>query len=119
MIPTPASLKSKSSAHDLKSRLDWGEPALTIIDVRDRTTFNACHIQGAISLTQAELVDRALANLELMRDIYIYGATDDETAEAASMLREAGYQNVAELAGGLAGWQANGFPIESTSAIVG
>jgi rhodanese-related sulfurtransferase len=42
----------------LKERLDWGEPALTIIDVRDRDAFNISHICGAISLPLNELVVR-------------------------------------------------------------
>ncbi|MDJ0576652.1 MAG: hypothetical protein QNJ65_15980 [Xenococcaceae cyanobacterium MO_234.B1] len=38
IIPIPAPLKSQSLVNDLKERLDWGEPALTIIDIRDE-----CH----------------------------------------------------------------------------
>jgi rhodanese-related sulfurtransferase len=40
----------------LKKRLDWGEPALTIIDVRDREAFNTSHITGAVSLPLSQLV---------------------------------------------------------------
>jgi rhodanese-related sulfurtransferase len=54
-------------------------------------------------------------NLELVRDIYVYGSSDEETAAAAALLKEAGYQNVAELAGGMAAWKAAGFPIEGNS----
>jgi 3-mercaptopyruvate sulfurtransferase SseA len=51
--------------------------------------------------------------LELGRDIYIYGETDEETATAAAQLRAAGYRNVSELRGGVAAWKAVGFPVES------
>ncbi|NET03981.1 MAG: rhodanese-like domain-containing protein [Merismopedia sp. SIO2A8] len=118
MITVPEPLKSKSRANDLKTRIDWGEPALTIIDVRSRDAFNTSRIMGAISLPMDELVDRALINFELVRDIYIYGSTDEETATAANLLKEAGYQNVAELVGGLAAWKAAGFPIEGNSAVI-
>ncbi|MGK7874316.1 MAG: rhodanese-like domain-containing protein [Xenococcaceae cyanobacterium] len=118
LIPIRASLKVKSRIYDLKKRLDWGEPALTIIDVRDRDAFNTSHIMGTISMPVTELVDRALTSLELIRDIYVYGGTDEETAAAAAQLREAGYQNVAELLGGLPAWKAAGFPIEGNSTIV-
>jgi len=47
-----------------------------------------------------ELVTRAQAGLELIRDIYVYGETDQQ-AEATSRLRGAGYEHVAELVGGL------------------
>ncbi len=112
MIPIPAPLKSKSRIYDLKERLDWGEPALTIIDVRSRDAFNISHIMGAVSSPLNELVDQALINLELERDIYVYGSTDEETTTAAALLSKAGYQNVAELVGGLAAWKAAGFQIE-------
>lgn len=68
IIPEPIQDKSRVGA--LKGRLDWGEPALTIIDVRDRDVFNASHIMGAIAMPMNELVTRAHASLELIRDIY-------------------------------------------------
>lgn len=113
IIPLPPPLKAQSLVYDLKARLDWGAPALTIIDVRDRTEFQFSHILGAISLPLDELVNRALATLELTRDIYIYGETDEETAAAAAKLRIAGYENVSELRGGVAAWKAVDYPIES------
>jgi rhodanese-related sulfurtransferase len=81
----------------LKNRLDWGEPALTIIDVRDRPAFNASHIMGAIAMPIAELVSRAQASLEFVRDIYVYGESEEQTIEAAEQLRNVGYQHIAEL----------------------
>lgn len=115
-IPIPESLKDKSSVASLKKRLDWGEPALTIVDVRDSSAFNATHIMGAISIPMNELVVRANASLELIRDIYVYGETNEQTAEAASNLRKAGYENVAELLDGLAAWKAIGYQTEGFSA---
>lgn len=111
-------LQPNSTSYDLKKRLDWGEPALTIIDVRSRDAFNISHISGAISLPVSELVNRVQMNIELSRDIYVYGVTGEQTKEAAEQLRAAGYENVAELQGGLSGWQANKFPIEGNSLVV-
>jgi rhodanese-related sulfurtransferase len=115
MIPTPPPFKTKSLVFELKARLDWGEPALTIIDARDRTEFNFRHILGAIAMPMSELVDRAQSSLESSRDIYIYGETDEETAQAAEKLRNAGFQNVSELRGGVAAWRALDYPVESIS----
>ena len=113
---TPKPLETVSTASDLKTRLDWGEPALTIIDVRDRGSFNANRILGAISMPMNELVARASASLESERDIYVYGETDEMTAQAVEKLRAAGYENVAELRGGLTDWQATGGAIEGAVA---
>ncbi|MGB7442780.1 MAG: rhodanese-like domain-containing protein [Coleofasciculaceae cyanobacterium] len=117
VTPTPPSLKRQSSSTELKSRLDWGEPALTIVDVRDRHSFNEERIMGAIAMPMAELVERAQSSLEPTRDIYVYGESDEETAQAATHLREAGFVNVAELKGGLAGWKAISAPTEGTATI--
>jgi rhodanese-related sulfurtransferase len=108
ITPTPPGLKAESSVHDLKSRLEWGEPALTILDVRPRDVYNRGHIMGAMEFPMDKLVELAQKNLETKRDIYIYGASDEETSEVAKMLRQAGFINVAELKGGLEAWKAVG-----------
>lgn len=112
LTPTPPGLKAQASSHDLKSRLDWGEPALTIVDVRDRESFNNSHITGALPMPMEELVERAKSSLEPVRDIYIYGETDEQTAEAANLLREAGFRKVAELKGGIPAWKQIDGPID-------
>jgi len=53
----------------LKDRFDWGEPALTIVDVRERAAFNTSHVMGAIAMPMNELMIRACASLEFIRDI--------------------------------------------------
>ena len=111
-------LQATATSYDLKKRLDWGEPALTIIDVRSRDDFNTSHICGAISLPISELVNRVQMNVELNRDIYVYGVNNEQTKEAAEQLRAAGYDNVAELQGGLSGWKANKYPVEGNSLVV-
>lgn len=110
--PTPPGLKAQSSVHDLKSRLEWGEPALTILDARDRDSFNASHITGAMSMPLDVLVDWAKSSLEPNRDIYVYGSNEQETAQAAQALRGAGFFNVAELKGGLEAWKAVAGPTD-------
>lgn len=117
IFPQPAPFKEKSRVYDLKSRLDWGEPALTIIDVRDRATFNQGHIMGAISFPSEEVLNRTEANLEQERDIYIYSDTDEDTADVATRLREAGFKRIAELTGGIGAWKAADYPVEATSAV--
>lgn len=112
LTPTPPGLKAQASSHDLKSRLDWGEPGLTIVDVRDRESFNNSHITGAVPMPMDELVERAQSSLETIRDIYIYGESDEQTAEAANLLRNAGFRQVAELKGGIPAWKQIDGPID-------
>ena len=118
-ITLPEEIQNQANVGALKNRLDWGEPALTIIDVRDRHAFNVSHIVGAIAMPIAELVSRAQASLEFVRDIYVYGENDEQTIEAAEQLRNVGYQNVAELIGGLTAWEKAQYPIEGVSTFSG
>lgn len=112
LTPTPPGLKAQASSHELKSRLDWGEPGLTIIDARDRESFDKSHITGALPMPADELVELAKSSLETIRDIYIYGETDTQTAEAAGLLRQAGFLKVAELKGGIPAWKAIDGPMD-------
>lgn len=113
ITPPAPPFKEIASAHDLKGRLDWGEPGLTILDVRDRESFNKSHITGAMAMPLNEdLVARAQSSLEYKRDIYVYGESDEQTAEAASILRQAGFRNVAQLQGGIPAWKAIQGPID-------
>jgi rhodanese-related sulfurtransferase len=105
VTPTPPGFHSQATAYELKSRLNWGEPGLTIVDVRDHDAFNDCRIQGAITMPMPDFLEMAKTALLPKRDIYVYGASDEETTSAANMLREAGFSRVAELKGGLNAWR--------------
>jgi rhodanese-related sulfurtransferase len=105
LTPTPPGFKAKSSAYDLKARLEWGEPALTIVDVRDRETFNLGHITGAVPMPLDTLLDTAQNSIALERDIYIYGESEEQALEAANRLRGAGFTNVSPIEGGFAAWK--------------
>ncbi len=112
IIPPQPPIEAQSDAHTLKSRLEWGEPAFTILDVRDRNTYNQGHIMGSMPMPIDELVERAGASLDKSRDIYVYGASEEETAQAAQQLRSSGFEHVSQLIGGLAAWKAIGGPTE-------
>jgi rhodanese-related sulfurtransferase len=105
-IPTPEPQQMPvSTAKALKERLEWGEPALTIIDVRDREVFNREHITGAEWMPMEEFAERASQSLDRERSIYVYGDGQEQTTEAAAQLRAAGFNQVSELEGGLPAWK--------------
>ncbi|MBN3926219.1 MAG: rhodanese-like domain-containing protein [Nostoc sp. NMS4] len=112
IIPPQPPIEAQTDAHVLKSRLEWGEPAFTILDVRDRPTYNEGHIMGAMPMPADELVERAVPSLDKRRDIYVYGADEQDTAQAAQQLRSNGFEHVSQLKGGLAAWKAIGGPTE-------
>lgn len=112
VTPTPPSFHAQASAHELKSRLSFGEPALTIFDVRDRATFQDRQITGAMCLPWESLQAGERPHVALNRDIDIYAETDAKAAEAARLIRSLGFTRVAELKGGLETWQFIGGAVE-------
>ncbi len=112
IIPPQPPVEAQSDVHTLKSRLEWGEPAFTILDVRDRNTYNEGHIMGAMPMPIDELVQRAVHSIDKSRDIYVYGANEQESAQAAQQLRSNGFEHVSQLKGGLGAWKAIGGPTE-------
>ncbi len=109
----PAMSANQAPAEELLKRLQWGEPALTIIDVRSREDFNNERITGAVPMPIDHILDNAENALEHKRDIYIYG---DSADDAAGQLRQAGYASVAVLQGGLSAWKSVGGPTEGVYA---
>lgn len=110
--PTTSGFKQQSTAQDLKARLEWGKPALTILDVRDSDVFQELHITGAMPVPLDALVDKVRASLEPERDIYVYGASDADASQAVEMLHNAGFKNVTAIKGGLEAWKALGGPTD-------
>lgn len=118
ITPNPPSQQMpQSSAQALKQRLEWGQPAFTILDVRDRMAFNASRIMGAMTMPMEDLPQRALDSLEPRREIYVYGDNDEQTAQAANQLRQAGFESVSELRGGIDAWKAVGGPTEGSAEV--
>lgn len=116
-LPTPPDMQGQQAdPRELLERLNWGEPALTIIDTRDREAFNQERITGALPMAKEQLPEAVLPELEYTRDIYLYGDSAESTSEAANQLRQAGYQKVAEIRGGLSGWKDVGGPTEGVKA---
>ena len=111
LTPTPVVLQEESTAYDLKKRLEWGEPALSIIDIRAHESFNQGRITGAISMPMEQLAEMK-STLQTKHDTYIYGDTDEQAHEAAQMLRVAGFEAVTHIMGGLAAWHEIGGPTE-------
>lgn len=116
-LPTPPEMSGKQAApNELLSRLNWGEPGLTIIDVRGREAFNNERITGAVPMPMNEIPGSAESMLEHERDIYLYGDSSESASEAANQFRQAGFRHVAEIEGGLDAWKKIGGPTEGVYA---
>jgi sulfur dioxygenase len=96
--------------------LEEQAPAVQILDVREPEEFDGPlgHIPGAILIPLGELAERAR---ELARDRPIVAVcrAGSRSAQATVILREAGFTEVANLAGGMLRWRAEGHSIEGGS----
>ncbi|MBQ9057993.1 MAG: rhodanese-like domain-containing protein [Atopobiaceae bacterium] len=73
-----------------------------LLDVRTREEYNAGHIEGAvcIPLDQISKAARLYGN----KSLYVYCASGSRSAQAVSMLKQAGVQQVENI-GGIGGYR--------------
>lgn len=76
-----------------------------LIDVRTRREWADGHIDGAVNVPLAQLAGQ-LDTLAHDHPLIVYCASGYRSAIAASMLRRAGMERVANLVGGFAAWEA-------------
>jgi rhodanese-related sulfurtransferase len=93
-----------------------------LVDVREPAEFDAGHIDGATSIPRG-IIEPA-ADLEFpnrhaglsaarARRVVVYCATGGRSAMAVVALQEMGFENVANLAGGISAWKEAGLAIKS------
>ncbi len=84
-----------------------------VIDVRDAAEYAKGHILGARSMPLAELERRVgeLAKFK-SRPVILTCESGNRSTNAVGILRNNGFANVHNLAGGLAAWQQAGLPVE-------
>ena len=84
-----------------------------VIDVREPNEYGAGHVLGAKNMPLARLAAGAPEQLKRKdRPIIVYCDGGDRAGKAAAALKRQGYTRVANLSGGLAGWQQAGLPVE-------
>jgi glyoxylase-like metal-dependent hydrolase (beta-lactamase superfamily II)/rhodanese-related sulfurtransferase len=88
-----------------------------IVDVREPREFTGPlgHIRGAILIPLGELAQRA-GELARDRPIVTVCRAGSRSAQATVILREAGFGDIANLAGGMLRWRAEGHAVEGGSA---
>lgn len=82
-----------------------------LLDVRNRSEWEAGHMPGAILVPLPELVDR-LDEIPKGADILVHCQSGNRSAIAASVLRSRGYERVTNLLGGFSAWVGMGGRIE-------
>jgi sulfur dioxygenase len=90
--------------------------AVQILDVREPEEFTGPlgHIRGAVLIPLGELTERA-GELARDRPIVAVCRAGSRSAQATVILREAGFTEIANLAGGMLRWRAEGHAVEGGS----
>ncbi|HLY47329.1 MAG TPA: MBL fold metallo-hydrolase [Stellaceae bacterium] len=96
--------------------LEEHQGAVQILDVREVSEFTGPlgHIRGAVLIPLGELAERT-GELQPDRPIVAVCRAGGRSAQATNILQQAGFNDVANLTGGMLRWRAEGHPIEGGS----
>ncbi len=103
----PMRMMTEWTVWELSERLE-GEPKLTVLDVRQPGEWSSGHIKGASFITGATLPARIE---EVPRDhtLAVICGSGYRSSVMASLLEQNGFQNIANVVGGMSAWIGAGF----------
>jgi hydroxyacylglutathione hydrolase len=113
--PDLTSTTERLSATLAAELLSSPKPPLAI-DVRTPTEREAKHIAGSLPIPLNRLMEN-LHELPKNRPLLVYCAGGYRSSIAASLLLGHGFQNVSEIAGGFAAWEAAKMPVQIAATV--
>jgi rhodanese-related sulfurtransferase len=91
-------------------------PSPVLVDVREDNEWDKGRIPGAIHVGRGVLEASIESRVpQKSTPIVVYCQSGGRSAVSADVLTKMGYTNVSSLAGGLAGYQAAGLPVDRSS----
>lgn len=118
---------SEDAARQIDEIMPWdlqkqlaAAPDLLVLDVRERSEFEAAHIKGSLNVPRGILEaacewDYAETEPELVmaraRPIVVVCRSGNRSAMAAFVMRLIGYENVASMKLGIKGWNDGDLPL--------
>lgn len=105
-----------SGCWNSKSSNQASEPKLVVINVLDKSNFEDCHIAGSINIP-FEALEVAMKTLDKKDRYVLYCSNYACTAApfAASLMKEAGFEQAAFFPGGIVEWYQKGYPCTGPS----
>jgi rhodanese-related sulfurtransferase len=91
------------TATELRRKMDSGELAPVLLDVREPWEFDICHIEGAMLVPMGQLPER-LAQLDAARDTVVVCHHGIRSLQVCFYLEHAGFSRLYNLDGGVAAW---------------
>lgn len=103
---TPAPVKTEQAAKDIAA-------GIQILDARTPDEWNEGYIKGAKLITYPDdFATKASKALDPEKPVLVYCRSGGRSAKAAQLLRDAGFKDVRDLAGGIVAWEKEGKPVE-------
>jgi glyoxylase-like metal-dependent hydrolase (beta-lactamase superfamily II)/rhodanese-related sulfurtransferase len=114
LISDAAQRISFMSQEEVLRRLRSEEPGITLLDVRERDSYEQGHIPGALLIPRGQLELRVN---ELLPDptarIVVYCQFGKVSTLATATMRDIGFTRAIAMAQGLESWLKKGYPIET------
>lgn len=104
----PLEMLDTLSVHDLARRLEQRD-AMTVLDVRTDREWNAGHIEGATHIHGGTLQER-FDEVPRDRPVAVVCGSGYRASIASSFLAREGYEQVANVMGGMTAWKAAELP---------
>lgn len=103
----------QQDVHSLRSEVEAG--SVQVVDVRGPGEFSSGHVPGAVLAPLDRLPGplEELDRLDRARPTAIVSAKGDRSSSAAHFLRQRGFQDVRNVAGGTDAWRATGYAVET------
>jgi glyoxylase-like metal-dependent hydrolase (beta-lactamase superfamily II) len=108
--PDLTATTERVSAPTAADRVAAGDAIL--VDVRSAREREQKHVPGSLSVPLNHLAERA-GELPANRPLLLHCAGGYRSSIAASLLQQLGFENVSEMAGGLAAWEAAKLPVNA------
>lgn len=101
------------SVDELAERI--GSPDLVVLDVRNKSEYDAGHIEGALHVFAGYLEDN-LDRIPRDRTLAVHCAGGDRSSIATSLLHRYNFTNAINVPGGINAWIVAGYPITQHTA---
>jgi rhodanese-related sulfurtransferase len=100
------------SAAELHAQREAGLAPI-VIDVRTSEEYASGHVPGAVNIPFDQVAER-IDEIDAPHGVALYCMVGPRARKGETALLASGYESVLHLEGGLAAWQAAGFPVETT-----
>jgi molybdopterin/thiamine biosynthesis adenylyltransferase/rhodanese-related sulfurtransferase len=91
---------------------ELGDGDVALVDTREPHEYDEAHLEGARLVPPGILVDEIESVVpDRSQRVILYCRTGKRSGKAAEQMAELGYENVANVAGGILAWQEQGLPV--------